>query len=117
MLTAFIGSLAFVIAGPAGEAGALGWTQGELSRNYRQPLATAWEGVKYALGVLKLAVEEQKINAYYGEIVVSSSDDETATISLEKWTNTETRISVRVGGVTDRALTGKIHEEIEKALR
>lgn len=118
LLMAFTGSCALVMVGSAGIAGAYGWSQGELSRNYRQPIATAWEGSKHALGVLRLAVEEQKIDAHYGKIVAITSDKEgKATISLEKWTNVETRISVRVGIIGDRAKSEKIHEEIEKALR
>jgi hypothetical protein len=118
LMTAFTESCALVMVGSAGVAGAYGWSQGNLSRNYRQPIATAWEGSKHALGVLRLKVEEQKIDAHYGKIVAAIPDkEETATISLEKWTNAETRISVRVGVIGDRAKSEKIHEEIEKALR
>lgn len=117
-LAALTGSCAVVMVGSAGAAGAYGWSQGELGRNYRQPIATAWEGVKHSLGVLRLTVEEQKINDYSGKIVAASHErDEAITVSLEKWTNTETRVSVRVGVIGDRAKSEKIHEEIEKALR
>jgi hypothetical protein len=117
-LVALTGSCALVMVGSAGMAGAYGWSQGELSRNYRQPLAAAWEGVKHAVGALKLTVEEQEIKSHYGKIMASYPDKEEAiTISLEKWTNVETRISVRVGLIGDRVKSEKIHEEIEKALR
>lgn len=118
LLMAFTGSCALVMVGSAGMVGAYGWSQGELSRNYRQPLATAWEGSKHALGVLRLTVAEQKINSHTGKIVASYPvKEEAVTVNLEKWTNVETRISVRVGLIGDRAKSERIHEEIEKAMR
>lgn len=118
LLTALNGSCALVVAGSAGAAGAYAWSHGELIRNYRQPLETAWEGTKHALRVLKLTVEKQTITAHDGEIVVKTPGKEEKTvISMEKWTNTETRVTVRVGLIGDRAQSEKIHEEIGKALR
>jgi hypothetical protein len=118
LLTAFTGSCAFVMVGSAGMAGAYAWSQGELSRNYRQPLATSWEGVKHALSVSRLTVEEQAIDPHYGKIVASApGGEEQVTVSLEKWTKTETRVTVRMGVMGDRAKSERIHEEIEKALR
>lgn len=118
MLMAFTGSCAFVLAGSAGMAGAYAWSQGELSRNYRQPLVTAWEGVKHALNVSKLVVEEQTVDSHYGKMTANTpGKEEKVTVSLEKWTKTETRITVRVGVMGDRPKSERIHEEIEKALR
>lgn len=118
LLLGFTGSCAFVLAGSAGVAGAYVWSQGDLSRNYRQPLATAWEGVKHAISVSRLVVEEQTIDPHYGKIVANThGGDEKVIVSLEKWTKTETRVTVRVGVMGDRPKSERIHEEIEKALK
>lgn len=118
LMVVFTGSCAFVLAGSAGMVGAYAWSQGELSRNYRQPLVTAWEGVKHALGVSKLVVEEQAIGPHYGKIVANTpGSGEKVIVGMEKWTKAETRVTVRVGVMGDRPKSERIHEEIEKALR
>jgi len=118
LLSAFTGSCALALAGSAGVAGAYGWSHGELARNYRQPLETTWEGAKHAINVLRLTVGEQTLNGHYGKIVAKTpGKDEKTIISLEKWTKTETRVTVRVGLIGDRPQSEHIHEEIAKALR
>lgn len=118
LLATFNGSCALVVAGSAGAAGAYAWSHGELIRNYRQPLETTWEGAKHAVRILRLTVEEQTITPHYGKIVAKTpGKDEKTVISMERWTNTETRVTVRVGVIGDRPQSEKIHEEIGKALR
>lgn len=117
-ITALTASCAFVFVGSAGVAGAYAWSHGELSRNYRQPLETAWEGAKHALRSLRITITNQSMDPHYGKITAKpEKGDEKITVSLEKWTNSETRVTVRVGALGDRERSEKIHSEIEKALR
>jgi hypothetical protein len=89
-----------------------------LSRNYNQPLETAWEGTKHALNSLRFKTTNQSVDSHYGKITANPEwGDEKIIVSLEKWTNSETRVTVRVGALGDRDRSEKIHGEIEKALR
>lgn len=118
LIAVLTGSCAFVFVGSAGMAGAFAWSKGDLIRNYNQPLETAMEGVKHALGSLRLKIETQSRDDHYGKITARAEwSDDKIVIGLEKWTRTETRITVRVGALGDRERSEKIHDQIEKALR
>lgn len=108
----------WAVAGGAGAAGTYVWMNGNLSRNYTQPMETAWEGTLHALRVLQLPVEERKHDAFFGVIKARMAKrDEIMKITLERWTDTETKISVRAGVFGDRKISERVHEEIEKALK
>lgn len=116
-LCATLSGCVWAVAGGAGAAGAYFWVKGNLERNYHQPLATAWEGTLHATRVLRLKVVSQEHDAFNGYINAKMAKGEDVRIKLERWTDTETRITVRVGALGDEAVSRKIHKEIEKALR
>jgi len=97
-------------------AGAYIWKQGRLSRNYNQPLSTAFEGALHALNVLGYKVTRVDRGEYRGFIQAPYKKRDTMTVSLEKWTENETRITVRAGVPGNRAISEQVHDEINKAL-
>jgi len=107
----------WIVAGGAGAAGTYVWVNGNLSRNYRQPMETTWEGTLHALRVLRLPVEERKHDAFYGIIKARLARGEELRVTLERWTDTETKVTVRAGALGDRNVSERVHEEIDKALR
>jgi hypothetical protein len=107
-----------VLLGGAGAVGAYAWVAGSLERSYLQPLPTAWEGTMHALRQMKLKVLSARLDAHYGLITTDMPGaNETMRIALEKWTNKETKISVRAGIIGDRVFSEKVHDEIARALR
>jgi len=105
----------WMVAG--GAAGAYLWSEGNLVRHYSQPISTAWEGARFALRDLGLAVEEQKIDSHQGQLTAKRSNGVPVMVTLERWTERETRVSVRVGALGDRAESERVHEAIARALR
>lgn len=106
------------VAGGAGAAGAYIWSRGALTRHYHQPFETTWEGTMHALRVMNLKVEESKKDNYDGVIKTKMpGGKEKLVISLEKWTDRETRVTVRAGVPGDKAFSERTHEEIAKALK
>lgn len=106
-----------LIVGGAGAAGAYAWINGNLSRNYKQPMETTLEGVLSALRVLRLNITERKHDAFDGYVTAKMVKGKNVRITLERWTNSETRVTVRVGALGDRDVAMKIHEQIESELR
>ncbi len=106
----------WAVAGGGAVAGAYIWKQGRLSRNYNQPLATTFEGALHALNVLGYKVTRIDRGEYRGFIQTPYNKTDTLTVSLEKWTETETRVIVRAGVLGDRAISEQVHDEINKAL-
>lgn len=105
----------WMVAG--GAAGAYLWSEGNLVRHYAQPLSTTWEGARFALRGLGLAVEEQKIDQHQGRLTAKQGNGVPVMVTLERWTDRETRVSVRVGALGDRAGSERVHEAIARALR
>ncbi len=107
-----------LLAGGAGAVGTYVWMQGNLERNYRQPLDTAMEGSLHALRNMRFKIVKNKQDSHYGLIAARRpSTNEELTVALERWTNVETKITVRAGSFGDRNISRHVHEEIEKALR
>lgn len=117
LLAPFSAGCFWLVAGGAGAAGAYAWINGNLSRNYKQPMETTWEGSLHALRKLKLKVTEQKHDAFNGYIKVKLVKGDVVKLSLERWTNNETKVTVRVGALGDRDISMRVHEQIEKELR
>ena len=107
----------WMMAGGAGAAGAYMWLNGELSRNYKQPMETTWEGTLHALRTLRLPVEEKKHDAFYGYIKAKMAKGKTLSVTLERWTDVETKVTVRVGALGDKEVSRRVHEEISRSLK
>ena len=107
----------FAVAGSTGAVGTFVWLNGNLTRNYGQPLETAWEGTLHAVRNLKLKVVESKVDGFNGFIRIDTVKGEEIHINLERWTNVETKITVRVGVLGDRNKSERIHREIALALK
>ncbi len=117
LLAPFFAGCFWLVAGGAGVAGAYAWINGNLSRNYKQPIETTWKGSLRALRKLKLKVTERKHDAFNGYIKAELVKGDVVKLSLERWTNNETRVIVRVGMLGDRDISMRVHEQIEKELR
>lgn len=114
----FMSGCFYLVAGGTGAAGTYVWLNGSLARNYKQPLETAWEGSLHALRVLRMPVEEKRHDAFYGVIKARmAKGDEVLKVTLERWTERETKITVRAGVLGDRKISEGVHEEIERALK
>ena len=111
----FLGCQVLALGG-AGVVGAYAWINGNLTRNYAQPLETAWEGTMHAVRTLRLNVVKQKRDAFNGLIDIELVKGDPMRISLERWTDRETRITVRVG-LGDREVSIRVHEEIARSLK
>jgi len=114
----FLSGCYVFLAGGAGAAGAFAWAKGTLSRNYKQPFETTWEGTIFAVRNLKFKITENRRDLHYGIIKAKMpSTGDTVKIALERWTSRETKVSVRVGTIGKKRVSEHIHEEIAKALR
>ncbi|MBI5815332.1 MAG: DUF3568 family protein [Nitrospinae bacterium] len=108
----------WLVAGGAGAAGAYVWSHGNLTRHYQQPFETTWEGTMHALRVMDLPVVDSKKDKYDGVIKAKMPGGrDKLIVSLERWTDRETRVTVRAGALGDKAFSERAHEEIAKALR
>ena len=117
LLAPFSAGCFWLVAGGAGAAGAYAWINGNLSRNYKQPMETTWEGSLHALRTLKLKVTSQKHDAFNGYIKVKMVKGDEMKLTLERWTSHETKVTIRVGALGDRDVSMRVHEQIEKQLR
>ncbi|MBI4666587.1 MAG: DUF3568 family protein [Nitrospinae bacterium] len=107
-----------LVAGGAGAAGAYMWTHGNLTRNYHQPMETTWEGALHALSVLNLPVIEQEHDKFNGRIKAKMAvKNDQLIIIMERWTDNETKVTVRAGPLGNRGISERVHEEIARALK
>jgi hypothetical protein len=106
-----------VAAGGTGTIGAFAWRDGNLARNYGEPLSTSWDATLYACRLQNLEVTEKKVDSFRGKIKANHDELGAVRIDLEKWTKNETEITVRVGVLGNRKGSEQIHDEIAKALR
>jgi len=107
----------FMVAGGAGVAGAYIWKEGNLARHYTAPMEMCWDATMTAMQSLRLKIDEQKHDRYKGSILATMHNNEKLWITLERWTDRETRVMIRAGALGDRELSERVHVEIEKALR
>ncbi len=117
LLVPFVAGCLWAVAGGAGAAGAYAWVNGNLSRNYKQPIETAWEGSMHALRVMRLKVVDQKHDGFNGYITVKMVKGDNISVKLKRWTAQETKITIRVGVLGDRDVSMTLHDQIEKELR
>ncbi len=117
LLVPFAAGCFWAVAGGIGAVGGYAWVNGNLSRNYQQPIETAWEGTMHAIRVLKLKVVDQKHDAFNGYITVKMAKGDIISVKLERWTAQETKITIRVGALGDRDVSMTLHDQIEKELK
>ena len=118
IMVPFLSGCYVFLAGGAGAVGAYAWVKGTLSRNYKQPFETTWEGTLFAVRKLGFDVKDSRHDQHYGIIKATMpSTGGVVSVALERWTSRETKVSVRVGTLGDRSVSLHLHEEIGKALR
>jgi len=113
----FTGCVWIVAAGSTGTMGAFAWHDGNLARNYGEPIPITFEATLNACKLQGLNVTSAELYSHRGRVIVKNSNDETIRIFLEKWTEFETRITVRVGLLGDIDLSRQIHSEVANSLR
>lgn len=107
---------AVVVVGGAGAGGAYLWHEGALSRHYPAPLRATYDAALEAARSLQMAVDRSDVDAFAGSIRgVTVARDQQFTITLERWTDDETRVTVRVG-VGDRPASARLHTAIARSL-
>ncbi|VAX20857.1 hypothetical protein MNBD_NITROSPINAE02-1454 [hydrothermal vent metagenome] len=107
-----------LLIGGAGTAvGAYMWASSNLTRNYMQPMDKTWDASVAAVTSMGLEIISKRRDTHYGVIKARLSNDETLKIALEKWTNRETRVTIRAGKTGSKETSTRVHEEIARAFR
>lgn len=106
-----------MLAGGAGVTGAYFWKQGNLTRNYMHPLDDTWKGALRAIESLNLKIKAKRRDSHYGVIKAKLPSEETLKIAMERWTDRETKVTIRSGASGDREMSQRVHAQIEKAIR
>ncbi len=117
LLAPLLSSCFYLLLGGIGAGGAYYWAKGGLSRNYHQPIETAYEGTLHAMRIRKIDIKSQERGEFKGSIEGETSDGKSVTVKLEQWTDLETRVTVKAGAMGNNDIAVAIHKQIEKALR
>ncbi len=110
------GCVALTAGGVGAAAGAYVWVNGNLHRHYTAPFESTWDSALTALDRMGYEVVDKSHDEYEGEITAQITKNEGVQVTLERWTNAETRVTVRVGALGDKDISTAIHDEINKAL-
>jgi hypothetical protein len=89
---------ALAVVGGVGAGGAYVWEKGKLTTYIKAPLGAVYESALNSANAFFKSVIEKKLTDHYGTLegVMLAGGDE-AHIYMERWTDTETRVTVRVG--------------------
>ncbi len=89
---------ALAVVGGVGAGSAYVWEKGNLTTYIKAPLGAVYESALNSGNAFFKSVIEKKLTDHYGSLegIMLAGGDE-AHIYMERWTNTETRVTVRVG--------------------
>lgn len=110
-----LGGCVVVAAGAAG-AGTYAYVTGELSSVEQAKLDKCWSAVQSAVKDLQFTVKEQSKDALQARMVAQQADKTDIKISLERETDTLTKIRIRVGVFGDENTSRIVMDKIKSKL-
>lgn len=112
--------VAAVAAGAAAVAavGTVIWVNGELQSQEEVPLDAAWDATLATLDHFELKPTEKSKDGLQGRAFARGADGTSYTIRLERISDTQTEVGIRVGAIGDRAkselVLAKLREHLGK---
>ncbi|MBN1917767.1 MAG: DUF3568 family protein [Verrucomicrobia bacterium] len=105
-----------VVAGAAAGAGAVAYVRGELEVTEEASISRVFEAAKGAIDDLEFKLLTADADAYEGKVRAETARGTDIGISLERQSDTVTKIRIRVGVFGDENLSRLVHEKMKARL-
>jgi DnaJ-class molecular chaperone len=105
-----------LVAAAGAGASAVAYVRGELSSQVEKPQAKVFKASQAALDELKFVKISAREDALNAEILARNSEDKKIEIKLEKVSDNNTRIRIRVGVFGDERISQAVLEKIKAEL-
>jgi hypothetical protein len=105
-----------VVAGAAAGAGTVAYLRGELEASLERNLDTVVRSTSSSLEQLQFVKISEKKDALAAEVIARTARDQKINVSMEKISDTLTRVKIRVGMFGDEAVSRALLDKIKANL-